>query len=253
MVDDRQRSTTLARVEYLFKQLEDAKDRDGSTKDSSSVREVGCLGGSNSKDRKLQSNYDLWREYIAANRDAFEEQYADDAQPVVFATVAKEQDVKMAVYRWASPNICRRPDEGEGIKRRKQYDGRVLIVDQSNWKPIKWSAAKGTIIFVHGITESPRYGLFATRALRKANIRYPFQTSELSKEEENTLMTFIKENGGGITYRNSWLETLVNENLVVYALDLQGHGLSEAWLGSRNNIEHFEYFIDDVLQVGKCK
>lgn len=118
----------------------------------------------------------------------------------------------------------------------------------ANWTPVDWSAHRGCFVFIHGISESSRFSLLRLKNLNR--ITDVSQVKTLTKAQSDQFIKFalneplqasVEEFEGG------WADSLTKNGFVVYGLDLQGHGLSEAWRGSRCNVERMENFVEDVL------
>lgn len=52
-----------------------------------------------------------------------------------------------------------------------------------------------------------------------------------------------------LRYRDSWVEAWERNAFVVYAVDLQGHGLSDGWKGQRCVFEAFDHVARDVVDA----
>eukprot|EP00922_Rhytidocystis_sp_ex-Travisia-forbesii_P045453 GHVS01067814.1.p1 GENE.GHVS01067814.1~~GHVS01067814.1.p1 ORF type:complete len:325 (+),score=39.10 GHVS01067814.1:201-1175(+) len=83
------------------------------------------------------------------------------------------------------------------------------------WRSSSWHG--GLIIFIHGVQSHARFEL-------------------LTQPELNTT-----------AYQGSWVSALNGRGWSVCGLDLQGHGLSDGWMGKRGNVQFFDQYAADVL------
>eukprot|EP01053_Blabericola_migrator_P013562 Blabericola_migrator_1__13561@NODE_995_length_5755_cov_170_782525_g684_i0_p2_GENE_NODE_995_length_5755_cov_170_782525_g684_i0NODE_995_length_5755_cov_170_782525_g684_i0_p2_ORF_typecomplete_len453_score41_99Hydrolase_4/PF12146_8/2_2e03Hydrolase_4/PF12146_8/9_4e29Abhydrolase_6/PF12697_7/7_4e08Abhydrolase_1/PF00561_20/1_4e07DLH/PF01738_18/3_6e03DLH/PF01738_18/0_0018DLH/PF01738_18/5_8e03DUF1100/PF06500_11/0_0088Abhydrolase_3/PF07859_13/0_022Peptidase_S15/PF02129_18/0_032Thioesterase/PF00975_20/0_088 len=56
-----------------------------------------------------------------------------------------------------------------------------------------------------------------------------------------------EERNSNVFYQGSWVQGFVNSGFAVFGMDLQGHGMSQAYENRRCFVRHFDDFRDDVL------
>ncbi|KEG00222.1 hypothetical protein YYE_04930 [Plasmodium vinckei vinckei] len=91
--------------------------------------------------------------------------------------------------------------------------------------------AVGIIFLIHGLKSHARL------TYMKANLKILNINEDLVIDDNNYYI-----------YKDSWIEKFNQHGYSVYALDLQGHGESQAIGKLRGNFNHFEDLIDDVIQ-----
>ncbi|GAB65089.1 PST-A protein [Plasmodium cynomolgi strain B] len=91
--------------------------------------------------------------------------------------------------------------------------------------------AIGIIILIHGL------GSHARLSFLRHNIEI------VSKDK-----AILKDGNNFYVYKDSWIEHFNKSGYSVYALDLQGHGLSDGWDNLKANVKKFDDFAFDVLQ-----
>lgn len=206
--------TTLQRVDLLFDNL-----------------------AKSSGSHQTTANHKAWQEYV--RKVGQSDSYDEDGDPVVFGTQT-ENGVNICCYRWSNYMA----ETGEIWPPRISKDQCSPILASSNWFPIDWVNTKGVFVFIHGVTENARFALLRLKSLHKI---VDFSRCHSLTDEELKKLTHAARNGAvEQELRGSWLHTLTTSGFVVYAMDLQGHGLSSSWEGSRCNVERFSHFCDDV-------
>ncbi|CAI7718718.1 lysophospholipase, putative [Plasmodium vivax] len=91
--------------------------------------------------------------------------------------------------------------------------------------------AIGIIILIHGL------GSHARLTFLRHNVEI------VSKDK-----AILKDGNNFYVYKDSWIEHFNKSGYSVYALDLQGHGLSDGWDNLKANVKKFDDFAFDVLQ-----
>ncbi|KMZ84818.1 PST-A protein [Plasmodium vivax Brazil I] len=91
--------------------------------------------------------------------------------------------------------------------------------------------AVGVIVLVHGLNSHARLTFL------RHNVEIVDNSKAILKDENNYYV-----------YKNSWIEHFNNNGYSVYALDLQGHGLSDGWKNLSLNINNFDDLVLDVIQ-----
>ncbi|GAW83219.1 PST-A protein [Plasmodium gonderi] len=94
--------------------------------------------------------------------------------------------------------------------------------------------AIGIIILIHGLNSHARLTFL------RHNVEIVNNDKAILKDENNYYI-----------YENSWIEHFNNNGYSVYALDLQGHGLSDGWENLSLNINDFDDLVYDVIQYIK--
>eukprot|EP00914_Ancora_sagittata_P027793 GHVO01054320.1.p1 GENE.GHVO01054320.1~~GHVO01054320.1.p1 ORF type:complete len:484 (+),score=76.99 GHVO01054320.1:150-1601(+) len=124
-----------------------------------------------------------------------------------------------------------------GIDRFAFKNDRGLLLKGYRWTCV--GKPKGMVVAIHGICSHSRLAWLRSRTW---DALYDKRITDAEKE-------VLVEGDMELTYRGSWVETLNQFGLDVYALDIQGHGLSEAYGRTRLNVERFDDFVDDTLSV----
>ncbi|KJP90142.1 hypothetical protein AK88_00311 [Plasmodium fragile] len=91
--------------------------------------------------------------------------------------------------------------------------------------------AIGIIILIHGLNSHARLTFL------RHNVEIVDNSRAILKDENNYYV-----------YDNSWIERFNNNGYSVFALDLQGHGLSDGWDNLSLNINNFDDSVLDVIQ-----
>ncbi|SBS91285.1 lysophospholipase, putative, partial [Plasmodium ovale curtisi] len=91
--------------------------------------------------------------------------------------------------------------------------------------------AIGNILLLHG---------FGT------HIRSDFMRKKLKMPNNNEGV--IVDTNNYYIYKDSWIEKFNQSGYSVYALDLQGHGESQAWKNIRGEFSSFDDLVEDVIQ-----
>ncbi|SCL92946.1 lysophospholipase, putative, partial [Plasmodium chabaudi adami] len=90
--------------------------------------------------------------------------------------------------------------------------------------------ASGIILLIHGLKSHTRL------TFMRMNIKIPSDGGELIVDSDNYYI-----------YKDSWIEKFNQNGYSVYALDLQGHGESQAWNNIRGSANRFDDLVDDVI------
>ncbi|CAD2102032.1 lysophospholipase, putative [Plasmodium vinckei] len=90
--------------------------------------------------------------------------------------------------------------------------------------------AVGIIYLIHGLTSHTRL------TFMRINIKLPTSNGEVIVDNDNYYI-----------YKDSWIEKFNQNGYSVYALDLQGHGESQAWKNIRGSANRFDDLVDDVI------
>eukprot|EP01057_Protomagalhaensia_wolfi_P004536 Protomagalhaensia_wolfi_Nauph_80__4535@NODE_465_length_2471_cov_76_023438_g233_i2_p1_GENE_NODE_465_length_2471_cov_76_023438_g233_i2NODE_465_length_2471_cov_76_023438_g233_i2_p1_ORF_typecomplete_len464_score83_08Hydrolase_4/PF12146_8/1_8e02Hydrolase_4/PF12146_8/6_6e29Abhydrolase_6/PF12697_7/8_4e06Abhydrolase_1/PF00561_20/0_00016DUF1100/PF06500_11/0_00011Abhydrolase_3/PF07859_13/0_0032DUF2048/PF09752_9/0_01FSH1/PF03959_13/6_7e03FSH1/PF03959_13/0_038Peptidase_S15/PF02129_18/0_028Abhydrolase_7/PF12 len=190
----------------------------------------------------LQQSYRHWLEFVTQHQTKIESFYGEDGLPAVLAFRGRN-GTPVCGYRWA-PEDALLNQEGEGPATKLPENW----LTSSDWCPINWERIKGVVFFCHGITESARFSLLNLKLLEK---KIPLGTrTSLGKIEESLLKKVAAlDDSAKETYERSWAQTIVNAGYVLYALDMQGHGLSQSWRCSRCNVEKFDHYVEDTLSM----
>ncbi|CAD2112678.1 hypothetical protein YYG_00020 [Plasmodium vinckei petteri] len=100
-------------------------------------------------------------------------------------------------------------------------------------KTYRWLAknATGIILLIHGL---------------KAHTRLTFMRINLKIPNNNEGV--IVDTNNYYIYKDSWIEKFNQSGYSVYALDLQGHGESQAWKNIRGEFSSFDDLVEDVIQ-----
>ncbi|VTZ66344.1 lysophospholipase, putative [Plasmodium chabaudi chabaudi] len=100
-------------------------------------------------------------------------------------------------------------------------------------KTYEWLAhnAIGIILLIHGL---------------KAHTRLTFMRINIKMSNNNE--GIIVDSDNYYIYKDSWIEKFNQNGYSVYALDLQGHGESQAWKNTRGDFSSFDDLVDDVIQ-----
>ncbi|SCL87698.1 lysophospholipase, putative [Plasmodium chabaudi adami] len=100
-------------------------------------------------------------------------------------------------------------------------------------KTYRWLAknAAGIVLLIHGF---------------RAHTRLTFMKINLQMSNNNE--DIIVDTNNYYIYKDSWIEKLNQNGYSVYALDLQGHGESQAWKNIRGDFSSFDDLVDDVIQ-----
>ncbi|CDU16365.1 hypothetical protein YYC_05061 [Plasmodium yoelii 17X] len=91
--------------------------------------------------------------------------------------------------------------------------------------------AIGIILLIHGFKSHTRL------TFMKMNLKMPNNDEGLVVDTNNYYI-----------YKDSWIEKFNQNGYSVYALDLQGHGESEAFENLRGNFSCYDDLVDDVIQ-----
>lgn len=129
-------------------------------------------------------------------------------------------------------------EKEKGMKK-PQLDGNPKIDSFHNkdglvLKTYAWTVdnPKGVVILVHGLNTSIR-------------LEYLRHNVEIS---DNYKKATLKDGDDFYVYKNSWIESLNQNNYSVYGMDLQGHGCSEGYKNSRCHVNKFDDLAYDVIQ-----
>eukprot|EP01054_Gregarina_sp_Poly1_P001879 Gregarina_sp_Poly_1__1878@NODE_148_length_12732_cov_224_057008_g87_i1_p7_GENE_NODE_148_length_12732_cov_224_057008_g87_i1NODE_148_length_12732_cov_224_057008_g87_i1_p7_ORF_typecomplete_len301_score23_19Hydrolase_4/PF12146_8/2_4e02Hydrolase_4/PF12146_8/3_1e05Abhydrolase_1/PF00561_20/4_2e03Abhydrolase_1/PF00561_20/0_21Abhydrolase_7/PF12715_7/0_23_NODE_148_length_12732_cov_224_057008_g87_i148675769 len=216
-----------------------------------------------------QDMYSAWLRFVNESERQIEAFYQDDGEPAI--TVFRgENNVPVCMYRWVPPNtVSPGFKKAEGVRlpstvapSKASYHMSVSTstsfvrsssteYEQSeDWHNIDWTRIKGAVFFSHGITESCRFSLLNLREMETcAALQH---TKELNESERQTLVKLACSDEGCVQqFRNGWADAIVSAGYVLYAIDMQGHGLSQAWRNSRCNVENFCHYILDTLTVSR--
>ncbi|SCL90619.1 lysophospholipase, putative [Plasmodium chabaudi chabaudi] len=100
-------------------------------------------------------------------------------------------------------------------------------------KTYRWLAknAFGAVLLLHGFQSHTRL------TFMKINIKMPNKNHGLVVDTDNYYI-----------YKDSWIEKFNQSGYSVYALDLQGHGESQAWKNIRGDFSCYDDLVDDVMQ-----
>ncbi|CAD2089753.1 lysophospholipase, putative [Plasmodium vinckei brucechwatti] len=100
-------------------------------------------------------------------------------------------------------------------------------------KTYEWIAqnAIGIILLIHGLKSHTRL------TFMKINLNIP-----------NNNEDFVVDSDNYYIYKDSWIEKFNQNGYSVYALDLQGHGESQAWKNTRGDFNCYNDLVDDVIQ-----
>ncbi|CAD2085566.1 lysophospholipase, putative [Plasmodium vinckei brucechwatti] len=90
--------------------------------------------------------------------------------------------------------------------------------------------AIGIIYLIHGLTSHTRL------TFMRINIKVPTSSGDVIVDNDNYYI-----------YKDSWIEKFNQNGYSVYALDLQGHGESQAWKNIRGSANRFDDLVDDVI------
>eukprot|EP01053_Blabericola_migrator_P003724 Blabericola_migrator_1__3723@NODE_2114_length_3249_cov_615_548397_g1339_i0_p1_GENE_NODE_2114_length_3249_cov_615_548397_g1339_i0NODE_2114_length_3249_cov_615_548397_g1339_i0_p1_ORF_typecomplete_len426_score55_99Hydrolase_4/PF12146_8/1_8e02Hydrolase_4/PF12146_8/3_2e31Abhydrolase_6/PF12697_7/6_5e06Abhydrolase_1/PF00561_20/3_3e05DUF1100/PF06500_11/8_2e05Peptidase_S9/PF00326_21/0_0019Peptidase_S9/PF00326_21/1_2e02Abhydrolase_3/PF07859_13/0_0036DLH/PF01738_18/0_011DLH/PF01738_18/4e03AXE1/PF05448_12/0 len=180
-----------------------------------------------------------WLRFIKSNEEKIEFYYMDDGHPSVMC-FRGETFIPLVGYRWSPKNV-----EFEGSMENLP-DG--WVCEPNDWRRVKdWSCVKGVVFFLHGITESSRFSLLTQKNLEIAVGLS--DTQELTHEQQEQLKrATAKESCCVLQFENSWAKAITDAGYMLYAADMQGHGLSQAWRGSRCNVEKFDHYIGDTIR-----
>ncbi|CAA9990285.1 lysophospholipase, putative [Plasmodium knowlesi strain H] len=91
--------------------------------------------------------------------------------------------------------------------------------------------AIGIIILIHGLCSHARLNFL------RHNVHIVSNDKAILKDGNNFYV-----------YEDSWIEHFNKNGYSVYALDLQGHGLSDGWDNLKANVKNFDDFAYDVMQ-----
>ncbi|SCL88070.1 lysophospholipase, putative [Plasmodium chabaudi adami] len=100
-------------------------------------------------------------------------------------------------------------------------------------KTYRWLAnnAVGIILLIHGL---------------KSHTRLTFMRINFKMPDKNE--DFVVDTNNYYIYKDSWIEKFNQNGYSVYALDLQGHGESQAWKNVRGDFSSFDDLVGDVIQ-----
>ncbi|CAD2085505.1 lysophospholipase, putative [Plasmodium vinckei lentum] len=90
--------------------------------------------------------------------------------------------------------------------------------------------AIGIILLIHGLKSHTRL------TFMRINIKIPNNDGDV-----------VVDNNNYYIYKDSWIEKFNQNGYSVYALDLQGHGESQAWKNIRGSANKFDDLVDDVI------
>ncbi|CAD2089389.1 lysophospholipase, putative [Plasmodium vinckei lentum] len=90
--------------------------------------------------------------------------------------------------------------------------------------------AVGIIYLIHGLSTHARL------TFMRINIKLPTSDGDVIVDNDNYYI-----------YKDSWIEKFNQNGYSVYALDLQGHGESQAWNNIRGSANRFDDLVDDVI------
>ncbi|EUD64334.1 hypothetical protein C922_05273 [Plasmodium inui San Antonio 1] len=91
--------------------------------------------------------------------------------------------------------------------------------------------AIGIIILIHGLGSHARL----------TYLRHNVEIVDNNK-------AILKDGNNFYVYKDSWIEHFNKKGYSVFALDLQGHGLSDGWDNLKGNVKKFDDFAFDILQ-----
>ncbi|SCL88579.1 lysophospholipase, putative [Plasmodium chabaudi chabaudi] len=91
--------------------------------------------------------------------------------------------------------------------------------------------AAGIILLIHGFRVHTRL------TFMRINLQMPNNNEDIVVDTNNYYI-----------YKDSWIEKFNQNGYSVYALDLQGHGESQAWNNVRGEFSSFDDLVDDVIQ-----
>ncbi|SBS95485.1 lysophospholipase, putative [Plasmodium ovale] len=91
--------------------------------------------------------------------------------------------------------------------------------------------AIGIILLIHGL------GSHARLTFLRHNVEIVSNDKAIMKDGNNYYL-----------YKDSWIEHFNKNGYSVYALDLQGHGLSDGWDNLKANVKAFDDFAFDIIQ-----
>ncbi|SCL83762.1 lysophospholipase, putative [Plasmodium chabaudi chabaudi] len=89
----------------------------------------------------------------------------------------------------------------------------------------------GNVLLIHGFRAHTRL------AFMRINLQMPNNNEDLVVDSDNYYI-----------YKDSWIEKFNQNGYSVYALDLQGHGESQAWKNIKGDFSSFDDLVDDVIQ-----
>ncbi|SCL86777.1 Alpha/beta hydrolase family/alpha/beta hydrolase fold/Serine aminopeptidase, S33, putative, partial [Plasmodium chabaudi adami] len=89
----------------------------------------------------------------------------------------------------------------------------------------------GNVLLIHGLKAHTRL------TFMKINLKIPNNNEGVIVDSDNYYI-----------YKDSWIEKFNQNGYSVYALDLQGHGESQAWKNVRGDFSSFDDLVDDVIQ-----
>ncbi|VTZ70682.1 lysophospholipase, putative [Plasmodium chabaudi chabaudi] len=89
----------------------------------------------------------------------------------------------------------------------------------------------GNVLLIHGLKAHTRL------TFMKINLKMPNNNEGVIVDSDNYYI-----------YKDSWIEKFNQNGYSVYALDLQGHGESQAWKNVRGDFSSFDDLVDDVIQ-----
>ncbi|ETB60734.1 hypothetical protein YYC_02343 [Plasmodium yoelii 17X] len=91
--------------------------------------------------------------------------------------------------------------------------------------------AIGIVLLIHGL---------------KSHARLTYMKINLKMTNKNK--SLVVDSNNYYIYKDSWIENFNKKGYSVYALDLQGHGESQAWGNIKGNFSSFDDLVDDVIQ-----
>ncbi|EAA16208.1 hypothetical protein [Plasmodium yoelii yoelii] len=126
-------------------------------------------------------------------------------------------------------------------------ESRDTICDLDGNPKISWFCNKnGLLLKTYGWLVKNAIGIILLIHGLKSHTRLTFM--RINIQMTNNDEGLIVDNNNYYIYKDSWIEKFNQNGYSVYALDLQGHGESEAWKNIRGSANSFDDLVDDVIQ-----
>lgn len=229
-----------------------------------------------------------WEERFLSKQKAIESAYAEagDVDVCALKFQARDTPLCLAGYRWVPDNLLletppRYPQQPLPLGQQAPPQLQRLLSIRSNilrfapgshdstqsheptqsdgenssWRKVDWTRARGAVVHVHGVTESSLFSLLSFRAgsplsaplkgLLKGSGDQPPQP--LSPQQLESLRDTVARGPVVQSYKDSWVSALNEAGFVVYAIDAIGHGLSMRWRQSDCNVEKYSDYSQSFL------